>query len=100
MNQPNPAIKVATIYEIVCEIVNNHSAMLVRASRKEQGKYEYKPMFSGNTANRWMIIDAQSANAIKTVADNLTEENRNRFLSMNVLQMGQMAWKLIAKCRK
>lgn len=96
MNKPNPAIKVATIYTIVCEIVATHSAMLVRASLHEQGQYEYKPMFSGNCSNRWIIIDAQSANAIKTVADNLNGVNRARFLGMNVAQMGQTAWKLLS----
>lgn len=99
MNKPNPAIKIASIYDIVKEIVDTHSAMLVRASLKEQGLYEYKPMFSGNCSNRWIIIDAQSANAIKTVADNLNGVNRARFLAMNVAQMGQMAWKLLSPAK-
>ena len=43
------------------------------------------------------MVDAMSANAIVTVYDQLSDENKKNFAKMPVAKMGDMAWKIITK---
>lgn len=44
-----------------------------------------------------VLVDVQTANAIVTVADGLSEENRAKLLAMPIGKMGLIAWKLVSK---
>lgn len=44
-----------------------------------------------------VLLDVQTANALVTVWDALSEENREKFESMPLLTAVKVAWKLISK---
>ena len=70
------------------------------------------PEMSRIDALRWVLehhqcalvegvaVDVQSANAIVTVYDNLSEKNKPKFLAMPIGKMGDVAWQVIAKVQR
>ena len=49
--------------------------------------------------NKKDILDGTTANAIKTIKDNLSKENKNKLLACNLYKTISITWKLIEKCK-
>lgn len=47
------------------------------------------------SAKSGVLVDANTARLVVQIADNLNDENRAKFLAMDVPQMGIIAWKLV-----
>ena len=46
-----------------------------------------------------VLVDVQSANAIVTVYDALSDKARQTFLAMPIHKMGEIAWKLVTAAK-
>lgn len=44
-----------------------------------------------------VLIDAQTANVILTVYNALSDQNKEKFLLLDINKMAQLAWKLVAE---
>ena len=47
-----------------------------------------------------IMIDAQTANAVCTVYDNLQPANQDKFISMDIGSIGIIAWEVLSKSKE
>lgn len=93
-------VETATLAEIAGLILSNHSLRLVRPVKDqiegEPIKYEFKD-YEGNKTNRWVLLDAVTANAIATVYNALGEDNRAKFDRLPLCKAVNVVWKLVKR---
>ena len=75
------------------DLTNDQKEQLIN---RVVGKWGYAKIRS---MNRNDILDGTTANAIKTILDNLSKENKNKLLSKNLYSIVTITWKLIDKCK-
>lgn len=82
-----------TITQIANHVVEN-GAVLIRP--REVGEYDMKPLFTGSKRG-WVMLDATTANAIKTVRDALADNpNVHKFDRIPLGKLIDFVWKHVS----
>lgn len=94
-------IDIMNIHEVANLVVKQFAYKIIRAHEKnvdgEIRLYEVKE-YRGNTANRWELIDAQTANMLKTVLDHVQKsnsDNYNKLLTLPLPQLIKFGWNCV-----
>ena len=59
-----------------------------------------KVVVDGEEVHDLLMLDALTLNMLRAMVDNLSEKNRDTFLSWSWASMGEMGWECVGDCSK
>jgi len=82
--------------QIQKQIVDNHSACLIRPRKEERVKgqpiqYDVKPLFTGNKKG-WVLLDVTTAHALQTCYNALSPANQERWDRISIIKLVDFTW--------
>jgi hypothetical protein len=96
------------IYDIASEVVRRHQYTMIRPVKDEAGLYfvndedanlptedEETAFVQPESQKGFMILDAQTAQAIKLVYENLKPENQEKFLTLPLPTLVNFCWRMV-----
>jgi hypothetical protein len=93
-------------YETKLDLIRNETGLILVEQPHGTRAYDYgerkakKLKVDGEWVHDLIMLDAMTMNMLKTMVDNLSEKNRDTFLSWSWCSMGEKGWECVGACSK
>jgi hypothetical protein len=81
------------INEIVKKIITEQQYLIIRERKNEAGEYDIKE--DCGTKKGWVYIDGVTANLINKIYNALSEERREKYISLPLSRLIDVSWKMV-----